>query len=48
MWLIALVLAFDSMKAGSAGCLRGQGQIRVGGIITLLSYYIVGLPLTIF
>lgn len=48
MWLIALVLAFDSMNAGSTGCLRGQGQIRVGSIVTLLSYYLVGLPLTIF
>ncbi|MDN6194761.1 MAG: MATE family efflux transporter, partial [Alkalibacterium sp.] len=48
MWLIALMQAFDSMNAGSAGCLRGQGQIRIGSIITLLSYYLVGIPLTIF
>lgn len=48
MWLIALMQAFDSMNAGSAGCLRGQGQIRIGSIITLLSYYLIGIPLTIY
>lgn len=48
MWLIALLQVFDAINAGSAGCLRGQGQTKIGGIVTLLSYYLVGIPLAIY
>ena len=48
MWLIALMQISDAMNANSAGCLRGQGQTKIGGIVNLFSYYVVGLPLSIY
>lgn len=48
MWLIALMQIFDALNANSAGCLRGQGQTKIGGIVNLVSYYVVGLPLSIY
>ncbi|ABN65538.2 ethionine resistance protein [Scheffersomyces stipitis CBS 6054] len=48
MWLIALMQISDAVNANSAGCLRGQGQTKIGGIVNLLSYYVVGLPLSIY
>ncbi|EGV64041.1 ethionine resistance protein [Yamadazyma tenuis] len=48
MWLIALMQVSDAVNANSAGCLRGQGQTKIGGIVNLVSYYIVGLPLSIY
>lgn len=48
MWLIALMQISDAMNANSAGCLRGQGQTKIGGIVNLVSYYVVGLPLSIY
>lgn len=48
MWLIALMQISDAMNANSAGCLRGQGQTKIGGIINLFSYYVVGLPLSVY
>lgn len=48
MWLIALMQVSDATNANSAGCLRGQGQTKIGGIVNLLSYYVVGLPLSIY
>ncbi|KAK6200289.1 ethionine resistance protein [Scheffersomyces amazonensis] len=48
MWLIALMQISDAVNANSAGCLRGQGQTKIGGIINLFSYYVVGLPLSIY
>ncbi|KAG7191296.1 ethionine resistance protein [Scheffersomyces spartinae] len=48
MWLVAFMQVSDAMNANSAGCLRGQGQTKIGGIVNLLSYYIVGLPLSIY
>lgn len=48
MWLIALMQISDAMNANSAGCLRGQGQTKIGGIVNLISYYLVGLPLSIY
>ena len=37
MWLIALMQISDAMNANSAGCLRGQGQTKIGGIVNLFS-----------
>lgn len=48
MWLIALMQISDAMNANSAGCLRGQGQTKIGGIVNLVSYYVVGIPLSIY
>lgn len=48
MWLIALMQISDAMNANSAGCLRGQGQTKIGGIVNLFSYYVVGLPLSVY
>lgn len=48
MWLIALMQISDAMNANSAGCLRGQGQTKIGGIVNLLSYYVVGIPMSIY
>lgn len=48
MWLIALMQISDAMNANSAGCLRGQGQTKIGGIVNLVSYYVIGLPLSIY
>ncbi|CAK9442309.1 uncharacterized protein LODBEIA_P60520 [Lodderomyces beijingensis] len=48
MWLIALMQVSDAINANSAGCLRGQGQTKIGGIVNLVSYYVVGLPLSIY
>lgn len=48
MWLIALMQISDAMNANSAGCLRGQGQTKIGGIVNLVSYYVVGLPLSVY
>ena len=47
MWLIALMQISDAMNANSAGCLRGSGQTKIGGIVNLFSYYVVGLPLSV-
>lgn len=48
MWLVALMQVSDSMNANSAGCLRGQGQTKIGGIVNLVSYYVIGIPLSIY
>ncbi|RKP31385.1 ethionine resistance protein [Metschnikowia bicuspidata] len=48
MWLVALMQISDATNAISAGCLRGQGQTKIGGIVNLISYYIIGIPLSIY
>ncbi|CUM65721.1 uncharacterized protein PRCAT00003369001 [Priceomyces carsonii] len=48
MWLIASMQVCDTMNAVSAGCLRGQGQTKIGGIVNFLSYYVVGVPLALY
>lgn len=48
MWLVALMQISDAMNANSAGCLRGQGQTKIGGIVNLFSYYCVGIPLSVY
>ncbi|RLV89907.1 Ethionine resistance-conferring protein 1 [Spathaspora sp. JA1] len=48
MWIIAVMQIADAMNANSAGCLRGQGQTKIGGIVNLFSYYVVGLPLSLY
>lgn len=48
MWLVALMQISDATNANSAGCLRGQGQTKIGGIVNLISYYLIGIPLSIY
>lgn len=48
MWLVALMQVSDAMNANSAGCLRGQGLTKIGGIVNLISYYLVGIPMSIY
>lgn len=48
IWYIAVMQVVDSMNAVLAGCLRGQGQTKIGGIVNLVAYYVVGLPLSIY
>lgn len=48
MWLVALMQISDATNANSAGCLRGQGQTKIGGIVNLVSYYVIGIPLSIY
>lgn len=48
MWLIALMQVSDAMNANSAGCLRGQGQTKIGGYVNLFSYYVLGIPISIY
>ncbi|SGZ58818.1 CIC11C00000002627 [Sungouiella intermedia] len=48
MWLVALMQISDAMNANSAGCLRGQGQTKIGGIVNLVAYYVVGIPLSVY
>lgn len=48
MWLVALMQVSDAMNANSAGCLRGQGLTKIGGVVNLISYYLVGIPMSIY
>lgn len=48
MWLVALMQISDAVNANSAGCLRGQGQTKIGGVVNLVSYYLVGIPLSVY
>ncbi|GME89100.1 unnamed protein product [Ambrosiozyma monospora] len=45
MPIVALMQVFDALNATSAGCLRGQGLQKIGGIVNLFSYYLVGIPI---
>lgn len=44
---LAIVQIFDSLNLVSAGILRGQGLQKIGGIVNLISYYVIGLPVSI-
>ncbi|ODV98337.1 hypothetical protein PACTADRAFT_48117 [Pachysolen tannophilus NRRL Y-2460] len=44
--LVAFIQIFDALNAVSAGCLRGQGLQKIGGTVNLISYYIIGLPVS--
>ncbi|KAH3661701.1 hypothetical protein OGAPHI_006552 [Ogataea philodendri] len=46
--LVAFIQVFDALNATSAGCLRGQGLQRIGGLVNLVSYYVIGIPLGFF
>nr|QFR37245.1 MATE transporter [Cyberlindnera americana] len=41
IWMMGLL---DCINACSAGCMRGQGNQKKGGKITLFGFYVVGLP----
>lgn len=46
--VLGLVQALDAINTVSAGCLRGQGQQKIGGIVNITSYYFIGIPLATF
>lgn len=46
--IVAFMQLFDVVNAVTAGCLRGQGTQKIGGIANLTSYYLVGLPLAFY
>lgn len=37
---------FDGLNVIGAGILRGQGRQKIGSIVNLISYYLVGIPLS--
>ncbi|CDK24327.1 unnamed protein product [Kuraishia capsulata CBS 1993] len=45
--LIAFIQIWDALNAVTAGCLRGQGMQKIGGIVNMVAYYVVGIPLAI-
>ncbi|CEP62042.1 Erc1p LALA0_S04e06436g [Lachancea lanzarotensis] len=44
--LLAFMQIFDAFNACTAGCLRGQGQQKIGGYINVLAFYCVGIPMS--
>jgi len=50
--MIMPILAFnqypDAFNVINASILRGQGRQRIGGILNMLAYYVVGLPMSYF
>lgn len=46
--LLAFMQLFDAFNACTAGCLRGQGQQKIGGYINVLAFYCIGIPMSYF
>ncbi|AGO12574.1 AaceriAER234Wp [[Ashbya] aceris (nom. inval.)] len=46
--ILAVMQIFDSFNASTAGCLRGQGQQKVGGFINVFAFYFIGIPMSYF
>lgn len=44
--LLAFMQIFDAFNASTAGCLRGQGQQKIGGIINVFAFYCIGIPMS--
>ncbi|SCV05546.1 LANO_0H09868g1_1 [Lachancea nothofagi CBS 11611] len=44
--LLAFMQIFDGFNACTAGCLRGQGQQKIGGYINVLAFYCIGIPMS--
>ncbi|AMD18687.1 HBL215Cp [Eremothecium sinecaudum] len=42
--ILSLMQIFDSLNATTAGCLRGQGQQKIGVCINSLAFYLLGIP----
>ncbi|SCU98458.1 LAFA_0G18052g1_1 [Lachancea sp. 'fantastica'] len=45
--LVGIVEIFDSLNAIAGSCLRGQGMQAIGGVINLVVYYLLAIPLGI-
>lgn len=45
--MLSVVTVVDTLNANLAGCLRGQGQQKIGGITNLVAYYLVGIPVLV-
>ncbi|KAH3899389.1 related to Ethionine resistance-conferring protein 1 [Saccharomycodes ludwigii] len=46
--ILSAMEIFDAFNACTAGCLRGQGQQKIGGIINVAAFYLIGVPLAYF
>ncbi|SCU86913.1 LAME_0D08086g1_1 [Lachancea meyersii CBS 8951] len=46
--LLAFMQIFDAFNASTSGCLRGQGQQKIGGYINVLAFYCIGIPMSYF
>ncbi|AAS52915.2 AER234Wp [Eremothecium gossypii ATCC 10895] len=46
--ILAVMQIFDSFNASTAGCLRGQGQQKIGGFINVFAFYCIGIPMSYF
>lgn len=44
--ILAFMQIFDAFNACTAGCLRGQGQQKIGGYINVFSFYCIGIPIS--
>ncbi|CDR45625.1 CYFA0S19e01090g1_1 [Cyberlindnera fabianii] len=44
MPVIGFMGIIDCVNACSAGCMRGQGLQKIGGMITLFAFYVIGIP----
>ena len=44
--IIAVLQLFDAVAANSNGILRGLGRQKIGGWVSLFSYYVVGMPIS--
>lgn len=44
--VIGFMEIVDCLNACTAGCLRGQGLQKIGGYITIFSFYVIGLPIS--
>ena len=44
--ILAFMQIFDAFNASTAGCLRGQGQQKIGGYINVFAFYCIGIPVS--
>lgn len=44
--ILAFMQIFDAFNASTAGCLRGQGQQKIGGFINVFAFYCIGIPIS--
>lgn len=45
--LVAFIQVFDGLSSVASGILRAQGLQEIGGIVNLVSYYLIAIPLSL-
>ena len=45
--MLATYVPLDCVQVGMVGMLRGIGLLKVGSVINMTSYYVVGIPLSV-